>query len=208
MKLDNMFKKTRIVSRIQSHSAVRASRPEVPEGLLRKCNKCGAAIIAEDVKQGYYICPKCGGYFRVHAYRRIQMVIDEGTFEEWNQDLIGGNPVNYKGYPEKVQALQEKTGLKEAVVTGKGKINGRDTVIAHYHFCLFWWCQNAGGNYISDADGKNFRGAGTSQQGRTALCKCFDGTYDRWRDGKFCDAGGYHSGGTESADRLCRQTCH
>lgn len=130
MKLDNMFKKTRIVSRIQSHNATRASRPEVPEGLLRKCNKCGAAIIAEDVKQGNYICPKCGGYFRIHAYRRIQMVIDEGTFEEWDHDLTGGNPVNYKGYPEKVQALQEKTGLKEAVVTGRGKINGRETVIA------------------------------------------------------------------------------
>lgn len=129
MKLDNMFKKTRIVSRIQSHNAARASRPEVPEGLLRKCNKCGAAIIAEDVKQGNYICPKCGGYFRIHAYRRIQMVIDEGTFEEWDHDLTGGNPVNYKGYPEKVQALQEKTGLKEAVVTGRGKINGRETVI-------------------------------------------------------------------------------
>lgn len=130
MKLDNMFKKTRIVSRIQSHNAARASRPEVPEGLLRKCNKCGAAIIAEDVKQGNYICLKCGGYFRIHAYRRIQMVIDEGTFEEWDHDLTGGNPVNYKGYPEKVQALQEKTGLKEAVVTGRGKINGRETVIA------------------------------------------------------------------------------
>ena len=130
MKLDNMFKKTRIVSRIQSHNAAHASRPEVPEGLLRKCNKCGAAIIAEDVKQGNYICPKCGGYFRIHAYRRIQMVIDEGTFEEWDHDLTGGNPVNYKGYPEKVQALQEKTGLKEAVVTGRGKINGRETVIA------------------------------------------------------------------------------
>ena len=130
MKLDNMFKKTRIVSRIQSHNAARASRPEVPEGLLRKCNKCGAAIIAEDVKQGNYICPKCGGYFRIHAYRRIQMVIDEGTFEEWDHDLTGGNPVNYKGYPEKVQALQEKTGLKEAVVTGRGKINGREIVIA------------------------------------------------------------------------------
>lgn len=129
MKLDNMFKKTRIVSRIQSHNAARASRPEVPEGLLRKCNKCGAAIIAEDVKQGNYICPKCGGYFRIHAYRRIQMVIDEGTFEEWDHDLTGGNPVNYKGYLEKVQALQEKTGLKEAVVTGRGKINGRETVI-------------------------------------------------------------------------------
>lgn len=130
MKLDNMFKKTRIISRIQSHNAARASRPEVPEGLLRKCNKCGAAIITEDVKKGYYICPKCGGYFRVHAYRRIQMVIDEGTFEEWDHELVGGNPVDYKGYPEKVQALQEKTGLREAVVTGKGKIGGRDTVIA------------------------------------------------------------------------------
>ena len=130
MKLDNMFKKTRIISRIQSHNVTRAPRPEVPEGLLRKCNKCGAAIITEDVKKGYYICPKCGGYFRVHAYRRIQMVIDEGTFEEWDYDLVGGNPVDYKGYPEKVQALQEKTGLREAVVTGKGKIGGRDTVIA------------------------------------------------------------------------------
>ena len=130
MKLDNMFKKTRIISRIQSHNAARAPRPEVPEGLLRKCNKCGATIITEDVKKGYYICPKCGGYFRVHAYRRIQMVIDEGTFEEWDHELVGGNPVDYKGYPEKVQALQEKTGLREAVVTGKGKIGGRDTVIA------------------------------------------------------------------------------
>ena len=55
MKLDNMFKKTRIVSRIQSHNAARASRPEVPEGLLRKCNKCGAAIIAEDKTGELYL---------------------------------------------------------------------------------------------------------------------------------------------------------
>ena len=81
MKLDNMFKKTRIVSRIQSHNAARASRPEVPEGLLRKCNKCGAAIIAEDVRQNNNICPKCGGYFRIHAYRRIELMLDTGSFE-------------------------------------------------------------------------------------------------------------------------------
>ncbi len=67
MKLDNVCsKRPELLSRIQSHNA-HASRPEVPEGLLRKCNKCGAAIIAEDVKRDHYICPKCGGYFRVHA---------------------------------------------------------------------------------------------------------------------------------------------
>ena len=123
--LKRFFKKT-----VSEDRHKQAASVSVPEGLWIKCPKCGEMVYREDVISNAYVCPKCGGYFRVHAYRRIQMVIDEGTFEEWNQDLIGGNPVNYKGYPEKVQALQEKTGLKEAVVTGKGKINGRDTVIA------------------------------------------------------------------------------
>lgn len=101
----------------------------MPEGLLRKCNKCGSAIIAEDVKRGYYICPKCGGYFRVHAYRRIEMIADDGTFEEWDKELVGENPMDYKGYPEKLAAVQEKTNLTEAVVTGKAEINGMETVI-------------------------------------------------------------------------------
>ena len=82
MKLQNMFKKT---SKRSHYISLRNSRPEVPEGLLRKCNKCGAAIIAEDVKNGYYICPKCHGYFRVHAYRRVEMLADEGSFEEWDK---------------------------------------------------------------------------------------------------------------------------
>ena len=129
MKLDNVFKKTRLSSARKAYISLGGTRPEVPEGLLRKCNKCGGAIIAEDVKKGYYICPKCGGYFRVHAYRRIEMVADEGTFEEWNHDLVGENPMDYRGYPEKLHAVQEKTRLKEAVVTGKAKIHGMETVL-------------------------------------------------------------------------------
>lgn len=128
MKLDNVFKKTRIAVGRKNYITF-TRRPEVPEGLLRKCNKCGGAIIAEDVKKDHYICPKCGGYFHVHARRRIEMVTDEGSFEEWDSDLQGGNPLEYKGYEEKLEKLQEKTGLSEAVITGKAKIDGRETAI-------------------------------------------------------------------------------
>lgn len=129
MKLENMFKKTKSLYREQNVKHTAALKPEVPQGLLRKCNKCGAAIVTEDVKNGNYICPKCGGYFRIHAYTRIRMVTDEGSFEEWDKDLVGANPMEYRGYEEKLSSVREKTGLREAVVTGKGRINGQEAVI-------------------------------------------------------------------------------
>ena len=125
MNLKDMFKKTS-----RSHYiSLRNSHPEVPTGLLRKCNKCGAAIIAEDVKNGYYICPKCHGYFRVHAYRRIEMIADEGTFEEWDKDMEFVNPLDFKGYEDKINQLKERTHLNEAVVTGKVMIDGSPAVV-------------------------------------------------------------------------------
>lgn len=124
MNLDNVFKKTS-----KRYISISNNKPEVPEGLLCKCNKCGGAIIAEDVIKNYYICPKCKEYFRVEAYDRVSRVADEDTFKEWDAELTGSNPLEYKGYVEKLAALQLKTGLREAVVTGECKIGGNKAVL-------------------------------------------------------------------------------
>ena len=129
MQLANMFKKGMNLGK-NPGSGKRMASPEVPDGILKKCNACKAAIFTEDVKKEYYICPKCGNYFRVHAMRRIEMIADEGTFEAWDEGLTSGNPLHYKGYEEKVKALQEKTHLDEAVVTGSAKIEGHKVVLA------------------------------------------------------------------------------
>lgn len=126
MKLDNMFKKSQAVSGKEPEKEAKA---EVPEGLLRKCNLCKKVIFAEDVEKGYYICPKCGGYYHMPAPERIRMVADEGSFEEWDRELKPVNPMRYKGYLDKLKQQQEKTGLKEAVVTGRAKIDGTEVVL-------------------------------------------------------------------------------
>ena len=126
MKLD-VFKKR--INQQEPSDADKSTGPVIPDGLLKKCNFCKSAIIAEDAKQDFYICPKCGGYFHVPAKARVQMIADKGSFEEWNEKMEPVNPMNYKGYPEKVKGLQDKTGLDEAVLTGKVRIGGCETAL-------------------------------------------------------------------------------
>ena len=125
MRIKHMFKKTVRDIRGEEYG----NTPEVPDNLMRKCNACKAAVFADEVKQNHYICPHCGNYFHVPAYRRIKMVIDRKSFTEWDVHMEEQNPLQYKGYEEKIRSLREKTGLDEAVVTGKCTIKGTPTAL-------------------------------------------------------------------------------
>ena len=126
MKLRYAFKRT-IANRTAGTET--EIKPEVPDGMLKKCNACKSAVFVDEVKKNAYICPHCGNYFRVHARRRIEMIADEGTFEEWDKTMPVSNPLSYKGYEEKVKMLQEKTNLDEAIITGKAMIGGTEVVL-------------------------------------------------------------------------------
>lgn len=120
----NMFKKT--YAKIEPES----EKIDIPEGLWKKCRICKEPIFAEDVKSNLYTCPKCGGYFRVHAYRRIEMLVDDGSFIEWNKTMPISNPLDFPDYEIKLEEERQKSKLNEAVVTGEATIGNVRTAIA------------------------------------------------------------------------------
>ena len=110
-------------------SSETARRPEVPDDCYRKCNFCGKPILNLDVRNNFYRCPKCGGYFRVHAYRRIEMIADAGSFHEFDEKMPAVDPLAFPNYKKKLSEIQDKTGLDEAVVCGSCTIGGEKAVL-------------------------------------------------------------------------------
>ncbi len=128
MKLKSIFKKTPVTKPEVKESATHV-KPEVPEGLLKRCNKCGKGIFTEDYKKNLYICPKCGGYLRMPAQKRIAFLTEKDSFEEWDTGLMTENPLHMIGYPDRIKSLQEKTKLDEAVITGKARIGENEVAL-------------------------------------------------------------------------------
>jgi acetyl-CoA carboxylase carboxyl transferase subunit beta len=100
----------------------------VPEGLWKRCPGCQATIFRKEAERRLGVCPECDYHWYVPARQRIAQVLDEGTFEEWDADLESADPLEFvdkKPYPERIQEEQQRTGLREAAVTGAGMIRGR-----------------------------------------------------------------------------------
>ena len=103
--------------------------PEVPDELFAKCPSCKQAIYQKDLGQAK-ICPNCSYTFRISAKERLDLTVDEGSFQELFTGIKTENPLNFPGYMEKLAATKEKTGLDEAVVTGVATIKGQRTALA------------------------------------------------------------------------------
>ncbi|MEZ6116606.1 MAG: acetyl-CoA carboxylase, carboxyltransferase subunit beta [Pirellulaceae bacterium] len=100
----------------------------VPEGLWQRCPGCQAAIFKKEAEKRMGVCPECEYHFTVSARERISQVLDEGTFDEWDADLMPTDPLGFvdkKAYKDRIVSEQKRTGLKDAALTGTGMIRAR-----------------------------------------------------------------------------------
>ena len=103
--------------------------PEVPDELFAKCPACKHMIYQKDLGVAK-ICPSCSYNFRISAKERLAITVDEGSFEELFTGLETKDPLKFPGYQEKLAKMREKTGLEEAVLTGKALIKGEKVALA------------------------------------------------------------------------------
>jgi acetyl-CoA carboxylase carboxyl transferase subunit beta len=112
-------------------------RDNLPDDLWTKCPDCGELLHTLDLKQNDLVCTNCSHHFLMGAYDRFKLIADEDTFEETETDLISTNPLGFSHYSQKTELLRAKTGLKDAVVTGKMKIGGNPIMVAVMDFKFF-----------------------------------------------------------------------
>jgi acetyl-CoA carboxylase carboxyl transferase subunit beta len=112
-------------------------KADVPDGLWLKCDSCSEMIYKKELEKNHSVCPKCEHHFRIGSKEYIELLFDKGSFKEVNSNIKSTDPLTFvdaKKYSDKYAATVKKSGLNEAVLTGTGKMNGRDIVAALMDF--------------------------------------------------------------------------
>lgn len=125
MQIKDFFSKKKKYASIPSEKA----KQEIPQGLMQKCESCQKIFYEKEWTKHVNVCPECGHHHVLGAYERINSLVDASTFIEWDKNLTASNPLDFPDYEDKLEKDKKKTGLQEAVVTGKAAINGNQTAI-------------------------------------------------------------------------------
>jgi len=136
---------------------------KVVEGMWLKCNLCRAIIYAKEVNRNLKVCPKCDYHFPLSVEERIELLIDHGSFEEWDAELVPEDPLEFTdtvSYSDRLFAAQQKTGKKEAIVVGQCAIGGYNLGVGIFDFRFM------GGSMGSVVGEKIYRGVDRSLQAR------------------------------------------
>ncbi len=114
-----------------------SKKTDIPDGQWSKCSDCGEIIHNRQLESNLWVCPKCNYHFRIGSDQYISIILDKGTFKEYDKKMISANPLQFedtKKYTDRISETIKKTGLNDAVITGTGKINGIKSAIAVMDF--------------------------------------------------------------------------
>jgi acetyl-CoA carboxylase carboxyl transferase subunit beta len=112
-------------------------RVKIPKGLFTNCKKCGQTVFAKDVEKNLGVCPKCGYHYPLRARKRIEHLVDYGSFEELDPNLRSVDTLGFvdsKPYAGRIKEFEEKTGEKDAVITGLATLRGHHVVLGAMEF--------------------------------------------------------------------------
>ena len=103
------------------------------EGLWVKCEGCRQIIWKKDLAENMNVCPKCDKHFRIDARTRLAQLLDDGRYETFSDNLSSTDPLKFvdlKAYAGRLKLAQQETGLKDAIINGRGKLNGRPVIVS------------------------------------------------------------------------------
>ena len=106
-------------------------KKNIPDGLWKRCDGCKSVVYKKQVEEKHNVCPECNHHFRISTYERINITLDKGSFEEYWNDMMSADPLNFKDrikYTERIESEQKKTKLNEAATVGKGLIEGKEVI--------------------------------------------------------------------------------
>mgnify|MGYP001127539337 CR=1 FL=1 len=112
-------------------------KKEIPEGLWYKCPKCKVVTSTDEHQENIWVCQNCNHHERINSAEYFNLLFDEGKFKELDANMTSSDPLNFedtKKYIDRLVATKKKTGIKDAVTTGYGKLNGMDITIACMNF--------------------------------------------------------------------------
>ena len=103
------------------------------EGLWVKCDDCRQIIWKKDLEENLNVCPKCDRHFRIDARTRLALLLDDNQYETFDSDLASTDPLHFvdlKAYSSRLEQAQSETGLKDALINARGKLNGRAVIVS------------------------------------------------------------------------------
>ena len=103
------------------------------EGLWVKCEDCRQIIWKKDLEENFNCCPKCQNHFRIDARTRLSYLLDDGAYESDDGNLVSIDPLKFvdlKAYSSRITAARRDTGLNDAVINARGKLNGRPVIVS------------------------------------------------------------------------------